>query len=323
MISDLLLALQRDVPLERRPFACLGEALGLDEAAVIDAARECFANGTARRFGAVFDGRLLGYASTLCAVAVPTSEIEETAAHITPLAGVTHCYERDGIPNLWFTLTAERTALVASLEALAARLAPLCVRSLPARRIFKIEAVFGGGAWSNGAARPVTATSETPPRILSRCDHAIVRLLQGSLPLVSQPFDWVAEQLAVDPNALLARCRRWRETGVIRRIGLVLRHRELGLTANSMCVWAAPAELINTAGRMVAASPFVSHCYERPSFPDFPYTLYAMLHAKTRAAAIGACAGITAAAALPPGRMLWSQREFKKTSPVYFEVPKS
>lgn len=320
MTSNLLLDLQQNVPLERRPFAQLGTLHGLDETAVLDTAQRYFNAGLVRRFGAVFEGRLLGYASTLCAVAVPQADLETTAARVTPLAGVTHCYAREGTPNLWFTLTAKQATFAATLKALRTQLAPLQVHSLPARRMFKIAAVFGNDAASAEIRSPVPPIPASFPS-LDRDDQAIVRLLQGSLPLVSQPFDAVADQVALAPEALLARCRHWRDTGVIRRVGLVLHHREFGLIANSMCVWAVPEARIEAAGRLAAASRCVSHCYERTAFPGFPGNLYAMVHAETRAAAVAAVAAITAAAALPPGRMLWSQHEFKKTSPRYFDEP--
>jgi hypothetical protein len=102
---------------------------------------------------------------------------------------------------------------------------------------------------------------------------------------------------------------------------LVLRHRQLGFSANSMCVWAAAADQIEVAGASMARSPHVSHCYERPSFAAFPFNLYAMIHAKTRSEAVGMFEQLGSQAGLADGRMLWSAREFKKSSPVFFCEP--
>ena len=118
--NDLLVALQRGIPIARRPFSELGETLELSEAEVLGALRTLFDENRARRFGAVFDVRRLGYLSALCAVDVPQAEVEARAAALTPYTGITHCYVRGWppelprdtpaagggvhVPNLWFTL---------------------------------------------------------------------------------------------------------------------------------------------------------------------------------------------------------------------------
>jgi len=139
----LLVALQSGLPFDRRPFARLGTDLGLSGEDVLARVRALFDSGVARRFGAVFDSRSLGYDSTLCAADVPGGLLETAAALLHPHPGITHCYERDGHPNLWFTLTVPAADLRPELNRLAAALAPAELMSLPALRRFKIEAVFG------------------------------------------------------------------------------------------------------------------------------------------------------------------------------------
>ena len=104
--ARLLVILQQGLPIDARPFARIGEGLGLSEEAVLARVRSLFESGVARRFGAVFESRNLGYLSTLCAVDVPAGDLEAAAARIAPHPGITHCYEREGHPNLWFTMTA-------------------------------------------------------------------------------------------------------------------------------------------------------------------------------------------------------------------------
>ncbi len=319
---DLLIALQRGVPLERRPWAALARTLGLTEAGVLRTVRELFESGVARRFGAVFDAQSLGYRSTLCAADVPESALEAAVARITPHPGITHCYQRDGHPNLWFTLTAPDGELDGELARVAGTLGGYAVLNLPALRKFKVEAVFGQS--EDGPLRPrgpVSAPTGLPAAPLAEREREVVRRLQANIAVTEDPFGRLASELGYAPGDLLALLKGWETAGVIRRIAFVMRHRQLGFLANSMCVWSVPAVRIEAAGVSMARSPHVTHCYERPAFPSFPYNLYAMIHAKTREQAVGIFERLGLDAGLSGGRMLWSVREFKKTSPVFFCEP--
>ena len=145
-----------------------------------------------------------------------------------------------------------------------------------------------------------------------------MRLLQANITVCENPFGALAQELSYDPADLLALLQRWQQCGIIRRLGLVLRHRQLGFSANSMCVWAVTPDRIAAAGATMAQSPHVTHCYERPCFPAFPYKLYAMIHAKSREEAVVIFQHLQADAGLADGRMFWSVREFKKASPIFF-----
>jgi DNA-binding Lrp family transcriptional regulator len=319
----LLLDLQRGLPLAPQPLARIGEKLGLTEADVLKRIRALFEQGIARRFGAVFDAQSLGYQSTLCAADIPERELEAAVARITPHPGITHCYPRDGQPNLWFTLTAPAGDLAGELARVAAALGPYEVLNLPALRKFKIEAVFDPGAPEDRPpdsqpARQLAAAPAESPAPLSARERQVVRRLQGTIPVVEDPFAALARELDYGPEALLELLSRWKRAGIIRRIGLIVRHQKLGFAANSMCVWRVPLDRIEAAGRAVARNPHVTHCYERPAFAAFPFNLYAMIHAATGAEAGRIFERIGADAALPPGRMLWSVREFKKSSPMFF-----
>jgi DNA-binding Lrp family transcriptional regulator len=101
---------------------------------------------------------------------------------------------------------------------------------------------------------------------------------------VSRPYDQVAAQLGIEPAEVKARLARLLETGVIRRIGAVPNHYALGYVANGMTVWDVDDERIDALGEAVGALPFVTHCYHRPRhLPDWPYNLFAMVHARDRA----------------------------------------
>lgn len=333
--SELLLRLQRGLPLTPRPFERLGETLGLAEDAVLAQVRAFFGRGMVRRLGGVFDGRRLGYDSTLGAADVPPEALAGAAARLAPEPGVTHVYARDGHPNLWFTVTAPAERLHAAFTRLTVALAPWETFSLPARRLFKIGVVLDVRALADGGrariARPDqadhsdrTALAASPPAAPpTPAERGLVRRLQGTLPVTAAPFAALAAELGWTEAALLARLEAWRQAGVLRRVGLALHHRAAGFHANALCVWQVPDDRLAAAGRVLARCPDVTHGYERVPHPLFPFNLFAMLHAGTHAAAADAAQRLAAEAGLRGGRLLFSTREFKKTSPVFFTEAES
>jgi DNA-binding Lrp family transcriptional regulator len=325
--DELLVCLQRGLPLESRPFASLGAELGLTGDAVLAQVRALFERGTARRLGGVFDGRALGYDSTLMAADVPAAAIDAAAARLAAEEGITHLYEREGIPSLWFTVTAPAAQLAATVARLTASLAPSEAFSLPARRTFKIGVVLDPRSLT-GVPRARPDAPRQPDRAgpsplrpiapLTPAERALVRRLQGALPLTPAPFAALADELGWAEADLLTRLNLWRQTGVLRRVGLVLHHREAGFQSNVMCVWQVSDDHVAAAGQALARCPEVTHCYDRVPHPRFSFNLFAMLHAGTRPAAEAAAARLAASAGLSAARLLFSTREFKKTSPLYF-----
>ena len=321
--AELLLSLQRGIPLEKRPFALTGRGLGLSEQEVLGRAQALLGDGTARRFGAVFDSQSLGYRSTLCAVDVPEKDLVRIAGLVTPHPGVTHCYQRNGKPNLWFTMTAPDDALEQEIRRIEQAVAPHELLNLPALRRFKIEAVFDVRAGCGSPTPPTRAkqapglADRVPP--LSETERRVVRGLQGNIPLTADPFQALAAELGYAHEELLSLLQRWQQAGILRRVGLIMYHRALGFTTNSMCVWKADPDAVEAAGRSMAERPEVTHCYERPAFALFPFNLYAMIHAGSPDAARAIYEQLTQESGLPDGRMLMSVREFKKSSPVFFD----
>lgn len=117
---------------------------------------------------------------------------------------------------------------------------------------------------------------------LDAIDRQLIVLTQSGLPLIERPYHRLAEQLSVTADQVMQRLRVMQEHGVIRRIGAVPNHYKLGYGFNGMTVWDVEDEMIDVLGASVAELPFVSHCYQRPRhLPDWPYNLFAMIHAKT------------------------------------------
>ena len=119
---------------------------------------------------------------------------------------------------------------------------------------------------------------------LGAIDRSIVRATQAGLPLCREPYRALAEQLGLTAEEVLARLEHLLASGVIRRIGAVPNHYALGYRANGMSVWDIDDEQVSALGRKVGALPAVSHCYRRPRHPPvWPYNLFAMVHARSRA----------------------------------------
>ncbi len=351
-----LTTVQRDIPLERHPFAAIGRQFGMAESDVITKLQLLFDEGKARRIGGVFDVRGVGYRSALCAATVPEAELEEKAAILIPQPGMTHCYQRGwpeqlprdmveappaDSPNLWFTLSAQGDAFETTVASIRKDLAPCPVFVMPAIRHFKIDVVFETSAAASSVeqtsgsseaepgrmdgqdVRPslkedVGGGEAAPTRLFSDADKALIRAMQGLIPLTPCPYDEIAGALGRDPDDILECLRGWKAAGVLRRVGVILRHRKMGFSANGMCIWNASPEIVESAGKTLASFRDVTHCYEREVIPGFPYNLFAMMHAGSYESAFERFHALSQAAGLSDGRVLFSLREFKKTSPRYF-----
>ena len=149
-------------------------------------------------------------------------------------------------------------------------------------------------------------------------DRKIVRLLQGDFPLVAEPYKVLAAEIGITEEELLARIAAMREEKKIRKMGAVLRHREVGFTANCLCVWNVPDTCVDEVAKRMAEHPRVSHCYDRNRTDDWQYNLYTMIHGYSREECEGIAADLTAATGIDDRRMLYTRKEWKKTSMKYF-----
>lgn len=149
-------------------------------------------------------------------------------------------------------------------------------------------------------------------------DRAIVRRLQGDLPLHPEPYRVIAEELGMSEEALLERLNFFVETGVIRRFGATVNHRDIGFSSNAMVVWAIEDEHIKEITQKMIGFVEVSHCYERPTFPDWPYNIYTMIHGKNEEECEKTIKEIADAVNSPQHVRLYSAQELKKTSMQYF-----
>jgi hypothetical protein len=129
----------------------------------------------------------------------------------------------------------------------------------------------------------MSATAAARP-VIDEEDRRIIAATQDGLPLSPRPYHTVAGELGMKPAELMQRMQRMLDAGIIRRIAIVPNHYALGYKANAMTVWNVPDEHVTELGMKIGALDFVSHCYRRPRHPpDWPYNLFAMVHARTRA----------------------------------------
>ncbi|MFZ2852759.1 MAG: Lrp/AsnC family transcriptional regulator [Rhodocyclaceae bacterium] len=276
----LLNNFQRNFPLCPAPFAELAATLGVAEGAVLRMLEELRREGKISRVGAVFAPKRIG-ASTLAAMAVPPEKLARVAESVNRFPEVNHNYQREHRYNLWFVVTAgSEGRLQAALGAIA-QAAGYPVLKLPLEREYHIDLGFS----LNGKEekRAVQARPFMPPRQLGELERRLVMALQEGLPLFIRPFQVLANRVGCEESEVLERISRWCEEGVIKRFGVVVRHHELGYTANAMLVQDIPDPLVGTLGEMLAGEPGVTLCYQRPRVrPDWPYNLFCMIHGQAR-----------------------------------------
>ncbi len=317
----LLNNFQRDFPLVAQPFAELAKRLKVDEATVIAVLQSLCERGLVSRVGAVFRPNVVGV-SVLAAIAVPAERLEQVALQVNAFAEVNHNYEREHRFNLWFVATAPSAE---HLKALLREIETTCacgpVLILPLLEQFHIDLGFDLGFNKSQTALQVfdsskQAPAEVAPITLSQDEQAFMAVLQHGLPLVSRPF---AQLGCAEPDALVT-LARWCKQGIIKRFGVVVRHHELGFTANAMVVWDVPDALVSAVGKRIADSGRVSLCYRRPRcLPDWPYNLFCMIHGKNRSEVEQRIAELSQRCGLTdfPHSILFSRRRFKQCGAQY------
>lgn len=333
----LLNVLQTSFPLVSHPFGEIGEAMGMPEATVLERLHRLHVNGVVREISAILDTRRLGYQSSLVAMSVPEDRVDRAAEVVNSHPGVSHNYHRQNEFNLWFTIALPPAA---SLHGTVGRLHDLAQSQrtmlLPAVRVFKIGVFLdmGGdrqqatGDRSKKGDRPRSdlqspisslpvSHSPIPPLSHSASSPgeelmAQVRALQEHLPLVSRPFREAARRLGQTEGQYLEGVRGLIERGYVRRFGAVLHHRRAGFLANAMGVWQVPAGSVLRVGTQMAAFPAISHCYERVTYPDWPYNLFTMVHARGSAECEAVLRRVADHVGIGNYVALYSDREYKK-----------
>jgi DNA-binding Lrp family transcriptional regulator len=322
--KDILNLIQREFPLEREPFAVLGREVGLAGNEVIRRIEALKRGRVIRQISAIFDTRVLGYESTLVAAKIPEKGLNEGAKAINSHPGVSHNYERDNEFNLWYTVAVppdSRLGLEGTVDVLHRISGAEKTRILPTLKLFKIGVTLDmnkGATAKKEAPQYGESDRQSADRNVSEEDKAAIRALQEDVPLTARPFDLWGEQFGLSPEELLERAYDLRDRKIMRRFSAVLYHRKAGFRANAMGVWRVPEERIEEVGNAFAQYQAVSHCYERPTYEDWPYALFSMVHGRS----VEECEAVLDAMAEETGLTerlsLYSTREYKKTRVRYF-----
>ena len=302
---------QRAMPLVSRPFQVIADDMQLDEADVIARVAQLLESNAISRVGATCRPNALA-ASTLAAVAAPEDKVEEIAGIINAEEGVNHSYQRENEWNIWFVATGPTRDFVdQSLARIEARTG-LRVLDLRLVQPFNVDLGFALDGTSEMPAP--RAIDDTVP--LEDGDREIMQALSEGLRPVERPFAALGERLGRGEEEVLERIRSLAKSGVLSRIGLIVRHRSLGWRSNAMCVFDVPKEDITQKGSALTKVPGVTLCYERRPVPDvWPYTLYCMIHGRSRSEALDVLtlARVRAELSGYDYKVLFSTRCFKQT----------
>jgi DNA-binding Lrp family transcriptional regulator len=321
--KKLLNLLQGRFPIARRPFEAVARDAGIDEQEAIARTERLLAKRIIREITPIFDTRALGYKSMLVAARVDPEAPHRAAKFINTHPGVTHNYLRNHDFNLWFTIAVEPDSplgLQGTLDVMAERTGAQSIRQLPTLKLFKIrmDLEMEQGTDALRAAGEAVPPKELEPIALSDGDVAAIRASQGPMPAVQEPFAPAAERLGTSQEALFERLESLRERGGLRRVAAILYHRRAGFSANGMGVWAVPEDRILETGIQMASFRGISHCYQRPIYADWPYSVFTMAHGRSKAECDAVLDSIAEATGIGQRATLYSSTEFKKVRMLYF-----
>jgi DNA-binding Lrp family transcriptional regulator len=319
----LLNLLQGSFPLAQRPFAHVAGLAELSEDEVLSRTRRLLDERIIREITPIFDTRVLGYSSMLVAAKVDSANPWRAAKIINSHPGVSHNYLRDHDFNLWFTIATEPDSplgLDGTLEVLQRLTGAQSVRQLPTLRLFKIrmDLEMEKGTDALAAAAEVIEHREPEAIPLSELDVATIRATQGPMEVTREPYAPAAAELGMSQEQLFEQLESMRERRALRRVAAILFHRRAGFSANGMGVWNVPEERILELGPRMSSFRGISHCYQRPTYSDWPYSVFTMAHGRSKEECDAILDSIAADTGIDDRRTLYSSTEFKKIRLRYF-----
>jgi DNA-binding Lrp family transcriptional regulator len=319
----LLNLMQGSFPIEPRPYLRVAQLARVDESEVISRVQHLLDERIIRQVTPIFDTRALGYSSMLVAAKVDSENPHRAAQVINAHPGVSHNYLRNHEFNLWFTIATEPDSplgLDGTLQALAAEAGAESVRQLPTLKLFKIRMDLEMEGDTQALAAPAMATEpiELDPQPYDELDIEIIKALQGDMPVVPEPYAPAAAALGLQQDGLLDHLAGMQERGLLRRVAAILYHRRAGFSANGMGVWKVPEPHIHDIGRQMAAVRGISHCYQRPTYADWPYSVFTMAHGRSKEECDAILDSIAEMTGIEERATLYSSTEFKKIRLLYF-----
>ncbi len=319
----LLNLMQGRFPIAPRPYQHVAAEAGISEQETLVRVRELLEERIIRQVTPIFDTRALGYSSMLVAAKVDPENPWRAANIINEHPGVSHNYLRNHEFNIWFTIATEpgsRLGLDGTLEVLARAAGAESIRQLPTLKLFKIRMDLEMEGDTSALARTAEAEepAETEAQPYDELDIAVIRALQGDMPVVAEPYAPAAGKLGMHQHDFLAHLEGMRERKLLRRVAAILFHRRAGFSANGMGVWKVPGERIMELGPQMAAFRGISHCYQRPTYEDWPYSVFTMAHGRSKEECDAILDSIAAHTGIEQRATLYSSTEFKKIRLLYF-----
>jgi siroheme decarboxylase len=325
---ELLNAVQWDFPLESRPFAALATRLGVSEPEVRARVGKVKDTGVLRQLSAIFDTRALGYSSALVAAKVEADHIDDAAEVVSVHPGVSHNYKRNHAYNLWYTVAVPPgESLDDHVDVLHRSSGALVTRKLPTLRLYKIGVKLDMTGKTAADAKAKVEAHERPERKaempapdLSELEIDTIRVVQDDLPTVERPFAAYGERIGggIAEDEVLGLLRSFKERKLMRRFAAVMNHRSAGFKANAMGVWAVPEDELEELGPRMAGFAAVSHCYRRPTYDDWPYSVFTMIHGRSARDCEATVEAIRSETGVDEYCLLWSIKEYKKVRLRYF-----
>ena len=317
--------LQSSFPLTVEPYAALAPEAGLDVDELMERTARLLDERIIREITPIFDTRALGYASMLVAAKVDAEHPHRAAKIINSHPGVSHNYLRTHEFNLWFTIATppdSELGIEGTLEVLQRLTGAESIRQLPTLRLFKINMNLEMEKGTEALAATVDASPprELEPQPYDDRDVAVIRALQGPMKVVHRPYDEAAATAGITTHALLDHLRTMVDRKLLRRVAAILYHRRAGFSANGMGVWRVPEDRIPEVGSRMASVRGISHCYQRPTYPDWPYSVFTMAHGRSKDECDAILASIADEHRLHGDyrATLYSSTEFKKIRLHYF-----
>jgi len=319
MKNEILSRIQKKFPLVAKPFEAIAQELDMSEEEVLSILQKEKSDGIIRQTSAIFDTKRLGYSSSLVALKMAPELIDSAVEIINSHPGISHNYERNHEFNIWFTLGVPPTSEL-GLDKTVALIAKLTHAQeyimLPTLKLFKINVKLnttGKDEKKEKVKKVVHKEIE-----LTQLHKDIIRLAQYDIDMVSEPFAKIVEEVGTDYETFFSILQELQEAGIMRRFASILNHRKAGFNANAMVVWDIDEEKGEEIGADAAAFSVVSHCYLRPKYPNWPYNLFTMVHAKTTEESSQIIEEMAKEIPNKSYMPLYSSREFKKVRIEYF-----
>jgi DNA-binding Lrp family transcriptional regulator len=321
----LMNLLQSSFPLDPEPFALVASEAEMELEDVLVRTQRLLDERIIREITPIFDTRALGYESMLVAAKVDADHPQRAAQIVNSHPGVSHNYLRTHDFNLWFTIATppdSELGLAGTLDVLMRETGAESMRQLPTLTLFKINMNL---EMEKGTDALAAAVDASPPRELEaqpydERDIAVIRTLQGPMSAVERPYDEAAAEVGMSTDELLEHLRGMVDRKILRRVAAILFHRRAGFSANGMGVWKVPEDEIMKTGRHMASFRGISHCYQRPTYEDWPYSVFTMAHGRSKEECDAILDSIAEECGMGPDdrATLYSSTEYKKIRLHYF-----